>query len=97
MLVTEALAAAGPGVRGLSLLLALTLLMGALWMRALLTGRTRYQRARRARALAEAEANHTVPDPGAGRARPLELAIMAAIWLAVIAYEIVLIALKWGS
>jgi hypothetical protein len=96
MPLTEALAATGPRVRSLSIVLGFTLLMGSLWMWALYTGRTRYQRARRARAIADAEVNHTVPDPNAGRAKPLELAVMAAIWLAVIAYEIVLIVSAWG-
>ena len=91
MLLTEALATTGPRVRGLLLALGFTLLMGSLWIWALYTGRTRHQRARRARAIADAEANHTVPDPNAGQAKPLELAVMAAIWLAVIAYEAVLI------
>jgi hypothetical protein len=96
MPLTEALAAAGPRTRGLSLVLGFTLLMGALWIWALYTGRTRYQRVRRARAVADAEANHTVPDPNAGRAKPLEFVVMAAIWLAVIAYEIVLTVSAWG-
>lgn len=77
-------------------MLVLTILMGSLWMWALCTERTRYQRARRARAIAAAEANHAIPDPNAGRAKPLELAIMAAIWLGVIAYEIGLIVPLWG-
>ena len=94
--LTEAFAASGIRVQGLSAVLVLTILMGSLWMWALCTERTRYQRARRARAIAAAEANHAIPDPNAGRAKPLELAIMAAIWLGVIAYEIGLIVPLWG-